>query len=274
MSRRQQKADRDGKRFVAVPIAVIESPAYRAASGNAVKLLLELAAQFKGRNNGDLAMPWRLAHASGWASKKTLHAAKRDLLAKGLIVETRRGSRPRKASLYALTWLGLDECGKLDMSPAAFAKVRGAYAQFDGHGRNFGAPLSGPKRARKEAIRDATKPPEGQKGGHIGPKSPIQRGKKEAPSKNIPGGTGLSAGGVSVPGAVVRGADVALPSARIVIALLAAGWLDESPERVHTTGGTEQPETPGVQSLELVYEPDAEPMPDYDNEPQDDAGYA
>ncbi len=149
MGKRRDGADRDGKRFVALPVAVIESPGYRAASGNAIKLLLQLAAQFRGKNNGNLAMPWALAKTEGWTSKDVLTRAKRELLAKGLIAETRKGCRPHKASLYALTWYGLDECGgKLDTSAAAFAKFRGAYVLFDGHGRNFGAPPDGPYRRK------------------------------------------------------------------------------------------------------------------------------
>jgi hypothetical protein len=64
--------------------------------------------------------------ATGWRSEATLHKAKQELLALGLIAETRKGARPNKASLYGVTWAELDECdGKLDISPQAFP--RGAY---------------------------------------------------------------------------------------------------------------------------------------------------
>lgn len=56
--------------------------------------------------------------------------AKRELLNLELIVETRMGARPNKASLYAVTWCSLDGCGgKLDMSPKGFP--RGAYRLRD-----------------------------------------------------------------------------------------------------------------------------------------------
>lgn len=55
---------------------------------------------------------------------------KRELIDAGLIVETRKGARPNKASLYAVTWCALDQCGnKLDISPSAFP--RGAYRLHD-----------------------------------------------------------------------------------------------------------------------------------------------
>ena len=279
MSRRRPKADRDGKRFVALPVAVIESPGYRAASGNAIKLLLQLAAQFKGRNNGDLAMPWKLANSQGWTSKDVLARAKRDLLAKGLIVETRKGGRPHKASLYALSWQALDECGgKLDMSPAAFAQSRGAYALFDISGNNFGAPPDGPKSPARRAIQATAKQPEPRQTGHTGPKSPIQSPATRAPSKNIPGstalqrgrqgvGSGVGSGGVPV-GALASGGAVALPSARIVMAMLAAEW-GMSP---HGAEPNQWPDSPS-RGTPLTYEPDAEPLPDY-GESQDAAGEA
>lgn len=57
----------------------------------------------------------------GWKSEDTLNKAKRALLDSCLIVETRKGQRPNKCSLYALTWFALDECGgKLDYGPPGF----------------------------------------------------------------------------------------------------------------------------------------------------------
>jgi len=62
----------------------------------------------------------------GWRSELTLQRAKRELIELGLIVETRKGARPNKASLYAVTWCALDQCkGKLDIPLATFP--RGAY---------------------------------------------------------------------------------------------------------------------------------------------------
>ena len=127
MSRRKQfkraSERRDGGAFVAVPLAVLNSRAYLDASPYARMLLIDLMSQYRGTNNGDLCAPWRLMRPRGWRSPVTLNKAKRDLLDLGLIVETRKGARPNKASLYALTWHALDECGgKLDMSPRTFPR--------------------------------------------------------------------------------------------------------------------------------------------------------
>ncbi len=119
-------AKRDGGAFITVPLAVLNSAAYLGLGAHARMLLFDLAAQYRGDNNGDLCAAWKLMRPRGWKSEDTLNKAKRALLDSCLIVETRKGQRPNKCSLYALTWFALDECGgKLDYGPAGFP--RGAY---------------------------------------------------------------------------------------------------------------------------------------------------
>jgi hypothetical protein len=80
-----------------------------------VKLLIDLTAQFKGFNNGDLCLTWSNMEKRGWKSRDTLNKARDELLKIELILISRRGDR-RKAQLYALTFLAIDECnGKLDI---------------------------------------------------------------------------------------------------------------------------------------------------------------
>ncbi len=117
---------RDGGAFVTVPLSVLRSRAYIEAGAFARMLLFDLLEQYRGNNNGDLCAAWKFMKPRGWRSEATLSKAKRELLELGLIVETRRGARPNKASLYAVTWYSLDDCGgKLDIAPQAFP--RGAY---------------------------------------------------------------------------------------------------------------------------------------------------
>ena len=124
------KDKRDGGAFVSVPLCVLNSRAYTEASPYARMLLFDLFAQYRGDNNGDLCAAWKFMQPRGWRSELTLQRAKTELLTLGLIVETRKGARPNKASLYAVTWCALDNCnGKLDISPASFS--RGAYRLRD-----------------------------------------------------------------------------------------------------------------------------------------------
>ena len=127
---KEARNKRDGGAFMSLPVAVLQSRAYTLASPHARMLLIDLFLQYRGDNNGDLSACWKFMQPRGWRSETTLTKAKRELIDAGLIVETRKGARPNKASLYAVTWCDLDDCGgKLDMSPAGFP--RGAYKQHN-----------------------------------------------------------------------------------------------------------------------------------------------
>lgn len=124
------KEKRDGGAFFTLPAAVLNGAAYLGLSSHARMLLFDLLAQYRGNNNGDLCAAYSLMKGRGWRSTHTLQTAKAELLDAGLIVETRKGARPNKASLYALTWYALDDCGgKLDMTARSFP--RGAYRLKD-----------------------------------------------------------------------------------------------------------------------------------------------
>lgn len=103
--------------FLNIPKEVLGSEAYFSLRGWQVKLLVDIASQFNGKNNGDLTAAWSVMRERGWKSPGTLNKALKDLLDTGLIEETRSGGRHR-CTLYAVTWRGIDECkGKLDVNP-------------------------------------------------------------------------------------------------------------------------------------------------------------
>lgn len=121
---------RDGGAFITLPMSVLNGAAYVGVSAHARMLLLDLVAQYRGDNNGDLCAAFSMMKLRGWKSTHTLLSAKNELIDAGLIVETRKGSRPSKASLYAVTWYALDECGgKLEVTAHGFP--RGAYRLKD-----------------------------------------------------------------------------------------------------------------------------------------------
>lgn len=114
-SKHKQKAS-----FAGIPRVVMECPDYVNLSGSAIRLLNEMACQFKGGNNGDLCPAWTLMKERGFRSKATLTRAIKELVAAEMIMLTRQGQFIRnKAGLYALTWAPINECsGKyLDESP-------------------------------------------------------------------------------------------------------------------------------------------------------------
>jgi len=121
---------RDGGTFITLPLCVLNGAAYLGVSAHARMLLFDLVSQYRGDNNGDFCAAFSMMKLRGWKSTHTLLAAKKELIDAGLIVETRKGSRPSKASLYAVTWYALDECGgKLEVTPRGFP--RGAYRLKD-----------------------------------------------------------------------------------------------------------------------------------------------
>ena len=106
--------------FAGIPRVVMECPDYINLNGSAVKLLIEVACQFKGGNNGYFCPAWTLIKARGFCSKTTLSKAIKELLKAEMIMLTRQGHFIKnKASLYTLTWAPIDECsGKyLEESP-------------------------------------------------------------------------------------------------------------------------------------------------------------
>lgn len=110
--------------FMRLPYEVIDSLDYLSLQPSSKQLLIDIFRQHNGRNNGDLSASFKLMQARGWTSKSTLKRALDRLLASGLIIKTRdgwfQGEHSSRCALYAVTWLGVDECpGKdLDVKPS------------------------------------------------------------------------------------------------------------------------------------------------------------
>jgi hypothetical protein len=125
MARSTTKAKgRPGNRsFIMFPHQLIDSPRFHALSAHAVKALMYLASQFKGRNNGDLGVDWKIAKPKGLKSNAMLRRGVMELIAAGIVIQTRQGGRNR-CSLFALAWFPIDDCGgKLDMPSTRVALI-------------------------------------------------------------------------------------------------------------------------------------------------------
>ena len=128
MSSRTQQMRRNKGRmmtdsFVRIPHHVINHEIVRTLSCRATKLFVDLLAQYRGYNNGDLCAPLSLMKERGWKSSDQLQKAKNELIEKDVITVTRQGGR-NKCSLYAVTWFQIDECnGKLDVASTTTAPV-------------------------------------------------------------------------------------------------------------------------------------------------------
>ena len=110
------KGRSESGRFLALPFVLTESPNYCRLSHLAARMLIEVARQYNGRNNGDLAATAKTLGPRGWNSNESITRALKELEHYGFIVRTRQGGLNR-CNLYAITWKGIDECGgKLDVS--------------------------------------------------------------------------------------------------------------------------------------------------------------
>lgn len=114
-NRNRHKGRSEGGSFTSIPHAVQDSVNWHRCSGTAIKLLCELARQFNGKNNGDLCAALSVLKRRGWNSGDVLTNGLRELRHYGFLVLTRQGGLHR-ASLYALGWRAIDDCGgKLDV---------------------------------------------------------------------------------------------------------------------------------------------------------------
>ena len=126
-SRNEQRAGQTGRwplpPFIRLPKYVVNHKDFSTLSGRATKLLIDVAVQYRGTNNGDLCAPLSLMRERGWNSSDQLNKAKKELVERDVIRVTRQGGR-NKTTLYALTWFQIDDCGgKLDVNATTTAPV-------------------------------------------------------------------------------------------------------------------------------------------------------
>lgn len=160
ISRQKHKGRKDLGTFLRVPTAVLVCPNYRGLSMKAKAMLLDIGARFNGFNNGDLAAPYSWMKERGWKSKDTLHRALKELLEAGMIELTRQGGL-HGPSLYAFTWMAIDDCkGKLDVAATRVASgkwqlpmaVAGKEAQLPPRPVGQSAPAIGLEHAKRAAA--------------------------------------------------------------------------------------------------------------------------
>jgi hypothetical protein len=118
-------ADRDPGQFLALPYSVLTSPGWAQCSNGALVMLMFVLLTAP---NGRLVACRRALAALGLKTSGSHSTHVRELLDAGLLVCTRQGSRPSKASWYGATWLGLgDQVSGMDISRTAWPAFRGSY---------------------------------------------------------------------------------------------------------------------------------------------------
>jgi hypothetical protein len=98
-----------------LPDDMLKSDACRTLPHAAHRILVALAAQYYGKNNGSLSLTRKTSAQYGIRDPYALADGLRELEERGLILRTRPGSRiPPRSSLFAIGWRPIDEPDKLD----------------------------------------------------------------------------------------------------------------------------------------------------------------
>lgn len=148
----RQKGRRSGASFVSIPHFVLESPQWGQMDPLAMKLLMELARQYRGSNNGDLSATLTTLKARGWRSADTLTNRLKWLQDEGWIIRTKQGGRHMGCNLYAITWWPVDPCDGKHQEPVTH---RPSHAWKNATGTPpHGKRKTAPRKAKPFGFRD------------------------------------------------------------------------------------------------------------------------
>ena len=126
MSRRNERHLRAKGRwisgsFLSLPHNLLRHENFKCLRAKPTKLLIDIAVQYRGTNNGDLCAPLSIMRERGWSSNDQLFRARKELVDRGFLRVSRQGGR-NQCTFYALTWQPIDDCrGKLDITATTTA---------------------------------------------------------------------------------------------------------------------------------------------------------
>ena len=106
--------------FQVIPKDVLCMPQFHSLPSGAKALMLDLMAQYTGKNNGRLTTHFEVMQRVGWTSKSTLMRAKLALFEMPFAIMTRKGHAPRTAEWMGFTWWKLDWDKTMDLDPREF----------------------------------------------------------------------------------------------------------------------------------------------------------
>ncbi|MBK9130604.1 MAG: hypothetical protein IPM20_03030 [Gammaproteobacteria bacterium] len=117
MSRKSNRRH-GGAWFARIPVGVLEHQAVTTLSHAGFRVLVLLAAMYRGRNNGALGITPEQAAKAGIGSRNTLYRALAELGNRQLIIMTHPASRvPARPTMWAITWLAVDDTPYSRASP-------------------------------------------------------------------------------------------------------------------------------------------------------------
>ena len=118
---RRAKGRRASGSFLSLPHNLLRHKNFKTLRAKPTKLLIDIAVQYRGTNNGDLCAPLSIMRERGWSSNDQLFRARKEVVDRGFVRVSRQGGR-NQCTLYALTWQPIDDCrGKLDINATTTA---------------------------------------------------------------------------------------------------------------------------------------------------------
>lgn len=106
--------------FVPLPFDVLRSNEFRKLAASSKVLMLDLCAQYTGKNNGKLCPGFVVMQQCGWNSKAKLLRAKKHLLECSFAMQTRIGHPPETTEWLGFTWWRLDWHDTMEISAKAW----------------------------------------------------------------------------------------------------------------------------------------------------------
>ncbi len=109
-----------------IPWSVMDSVSFKGASDKAKALLFALMRQHNGANNGHYQLSKKWLYNQGWTCDESNRKACHELIARGLVVQTRWGGLNMGPNWFALTWYPITNYVGLDITANSYN--RGAYS--------------------------------------------------------------------------------------------------------------------------------------------------
>ena len=147
--------------FAAMPVEVLQSEEWQNLPPSAIKLAMDLVAQYTGGNNGRLCPAFEVMQRAGWASRTTLIAAKRALIECSFVIHTRQGKAPRTSDWVGFTWWKLNWEKSMDIEPKGWPHLNFMSVKPKDQGRSFPAPQK-TLRGVQKLDRSSPKQPPGR----------------------------------------------------------------------------------------------------------------
>lgn len=123
--KKELRPERISGGYALIPWVVIDSISFFGASDKAKSLLYALIRQHNGMNNGHLHLSKKWLHEHGWKSPESNMKSCKELITRGILIQTKWGGLNMGPNLYALTWYDITNYVGLDITSKGYQ--RGAY---------------------------------------------------------------------------------------------------------------------------------------------------